>query len=206
LSRYKPPSDAVYRAPAPGARVLVYCRFSGQDQDGASQESALRQWITEKGWTVYPGGWFLDEAKSGSSTEGRDGFRAMIKLAERLAKEADRPAGVVCWKLDRFGRSFLDNLRYKAVLRSLGYSITSMADAVPEGSLAPLVEALLDTQAEAYLKEISANTKRGHALLRGLGYATGGFPPFGLMEAREPMGQRASGEIRQGTPPRPPAC
>jgi hypothetical protein len=73
-----------------------------------------------------------------------------------------------------------------------------MADAVPEGSLAPLVEALLDTQAEAYLKEISANTKRGHALLRGLGYATGGRPPFGLMEAREPMGQRKSGEVRQG--------
>lgn len=199
MSRYKAPSEAVYKAPATGSRVLVYCRFSGQDQDGASQESALHQWIGERGWTVYPGGWFLDEAKSGSSTEGRDGFKAMIKLAERLAKEQDRPAGVVCWKLDRFGRSFLDNLRYKAVLRGQGYSITSMADAVPEGSLAPLVEALLDTQAEAYLKEISANTKRGHALLRSMGYATGGRPPFGLIETREPMGQRKSGEVRLGT-------
>jgi DNA invertase Pin-like site-specific DNA recombinase len=63
--------------------MLVYVRFSGEDQDAVSQEAAVRRWATETmGWVVSPGEWFVDEARSGSSVERREQFHALIHLAE----------------------------------------------------------------------------------------------------------------------------
>jgi len=197
--KYRRRDKAIYEVPPPGSRVLVYVRFSGEDQDASSQEAAIRRWVTEeRGWTVYPGGWFVDEARSGSSTEGRDQFQAMIRLAERLADVPDRPAGVVIWKFNRFGRDLLDNEFYKAHLRRLGYALVSMADDIPQSDFAPVVEALLDWKAQRDLEDISSDVRRAFADLRAQGYRTGGFPPRGLMAERTVIGTRKNGQPRYG--------
>jgi DNA invertase Pin-like site-specific DNA recombinase len=185
--KYKRRDKAIYEVPPAGSPVLVYCRFSGTDQDASSQEAAIRRWVEEQGWIVCQ--WFQDEARSGSSTEGRESFLRMIALAESLASSPDRPAGVVYWKRDRFGRDSLDNQYFTALLRRLGYCLVGKEDGIPPsaGDLTPLLETVKDIKAAWDLADISANVKRGMAYLRSLGYQTGGFPPRGLLVVREPL-------------------
>jgi DNA invertase Pin-like site-specific DNA recombinase len=185
--RYKRRDKAIYETPPPGSRMLVYIRFSGEDQDAASQEAAVRRWVEGQGWVVYPGEWFVDEARSGSSTERREQFHALVRLAERLADDPDRPAGVAVWKFNRFGRDFLDSQFYKAHLRRMGYALVSMADDIPQSNFAPVVEALLDWKAERDLEDLSSDVKRAFSELRSQGYKTGGFPPRGLLVVKEPL-------------------
>ncbi|MBM3190579.1 MAG: hypothetical protein FJZ90_17915 [Chloroflexi bacterium] len=185
--KYRPRATTIYEPLPRGSSVLVYCRFSGTDQDASSQEAAIRLWIEEQGWEVYR--WFQDEAKSGSSTEGRESFLRMISMAESLADDSARPAGVVYWKRDRFGRDHLDNQYFTAHLRRLGYSLVGKEDGIPPsaGDLTPLLETVKDIKAAWDLADISANVKRGMAYLRTQGYQTGGFPPRGLLVVREPL-------------------
>ena len=197
--KYRRRDPAIYTVPPPGSRMLVYLRFSGEDQDAASQEAAVRRWVLDDhGWIVYPGEWFVDEARSGSSTRGRDQFQALISLAERLADDPGRPAGVALWKFNRFGRDLLDSQLYKAHLRRLGYALVSMADDVPQSDIAPLYEALLDWKAERDLRDISTDVKRAFAELQAQGYQTGGFPPRGLRVEKEIIGQRKNGQPKYG--------
>jgi DNA invertase Pin-like site-specific DNA recombinase len=197
--KYKRRDKAIYETPPPGSRMLVYIRFSGEDQDAASQEAAVRRWATETmGWVVYPGEWFVDEARSGSSTERREQFHALIHLAERLKDDPDRPAGVAVWKFNRFGRDFLDSQFYKAHLRRMGYALVSMADDIPQSDFAPVVEALLDWKAERDLADMSGDIRRAFAELRTQGYEPGGLPPRGLLLQREEIGQKKTGQPRYG--------
>jgi DNA invertase Pin-like site-specific DNA recombinase len=175
--------------------MLVYVRFSGEDQDAVSQEAAVRRWATETmGWVVSPGEWFVDEARSGSSVERREQFHALIHLAEQLEDDPDRPAGVAVWKFNRFGRDLLDSQFYKAHLRRMGYALVSMADDIPQTDIAPLYEALLDWKAQRDLEDVSSDVKRAFAELRAAGYQTGGFPPKGLKVERQVIGKRKSGQ------------
>jgi len=196
---YKRRDKAIYEVPPPGSRMLVYIRFSGEDQDAASQEAAVRRWATETmGWVVYPAEWFKDEARSGSSVERREQFHALIRLAEQLADDHDKPAGVAVWKFNRFGRDFLDSQFYKAHLRRLGYALVSMADDVPRSDFAPVIEALLDWKAERDLADMSGDIRRAFAELRAQGYEPGSLPPRGLLLQREEIGQKQNGQPRYG--------
>lgn len=196
--KYKRRDKAIYEVPPAGSRMLVYIRFSGEDQDAASQEAAVRRWVEEQGWVVYPGEWFVDEARSGSSTEGRDQFHALIHLAERLADDPARPAGVAVWKFNRFARRLLDSQLYKTYLRHLGYALVSMADEIPQSDFAPVVEAFLDWKAERDLADMSGDICRTFAQLRAAGYEPGGNPPRGLVLQREVIGQKKNGQPRYG--------
>jgi DNA invertase Pin-like site-specific DNA recombinase len=197
--KYKRRDKAIYETPPPGSRMLVYIRFSGEDQDAASQEAAVRRWATETmGWVVYPGEWFKDEARSGSSTERREQFHALIRLAEHLADDPDKPAGVAVWRFNRFARNLLDAQFYKAHLRRMGYALVSMGDDVPGGDMAPLIEAFLDWKAERDLADMSGDIRRAFAELRAQGYRPGGFPPRGLKVERQVIGQRKSGQPKFG--------
>ena len=196
--KYKRRDKAIYEVPPAGSRMLVYIRFSGEDQDAASQEAAVRRWVEEHGWVVYPGEWFVDEARSGSSTEGRNQFHALIHLAESLESAPDKPAGVAVWKFNRFARNLLDAQFYKAHLRRKGYALVSMSDDVPAGDFAPVVESLLDWKAEHDLAQMSGDIRRAFAELRAQGYEPGSMPPRGLMLQREVIGQKKNGQPRYG--------
>ncbi|MBM3188088.1 MAG: hypothetical protein FJZ90_05125 [Chloroflexi bacterium] len=196
--KYKRRDKAIYEVPPAGSRMLVYIRFSGEDQDAASQEAAVRRWVEEHGWAVYPGEWFVDEARSGSSTERREQFSALIHLAERLADAPDKPAGVALWKFNRFARNLLDAQFFKAHLRRLGYALVSMSDDVPQGDMAPLIEAFLDWKSERDLADMSGDIRRAFAELRAAGFEPGGRPPYGLLLQREMIGQKKNGQPRYG--------
>jgi hypothetical protein len=122
----------------------------------------------------------------------------MIALAERLADDPDRPVAIVTWRFNRFARNLLDAQFYKAALRRSGYVVVSMADDIPQGDFAFVVESLLDWKAEHDLAQMSGDIRRAFAELRAQGYRPGGFPPRGLKVERQEIGQRKSGQPKLG--------
>jgi DNA invertase Pin-like site-specific DNA recombinase len=196
--KYKKRSTAIYETPGQGARMLCYIRFSGEDQDSASQEAAMRGWVERNGWIVHPGDWYKDEARSGSSMDGRAAFAAMIRTAERLADDPLKPAGIAVWRFNRFARDYQDAQFYKAHLRRMGYCLQSMADDVPSGDFAPIIESLLDWKAQHDNEQMSQDIKRTFSDLRAQGFEPGGNPPRGLMLQVEPLGVKTNGKPRNG--------
>jgi DNA invertase Pin-like site-specific DNA recombinase len=92
-------------------RVATYVRVSTQQQDMSLQTAELRQYIASRGWT--PAGAYED-VMSGAKAN-RPG------LARLMADAQGRKFDVLlCWKLDRFGRSLVDCLNNIRSLESAG--------------------------------------------------------------------------------------
>ncbi len=77
--------------------IAVYVRVSTHKQDTKSQEPDLQQWVTAFG-NGSPVTWYRDKATG--KTMDRPGWKRL---------EADMRAGkigaLVCWRLDRWGRT-----------------------------------------------------------------------------------------------------
>jgi len=184
-----------------GSRVLVYCRYSGEQQDDRSQRMELERAIAANRWQLVE--WFQDDARSGSSDQ-RPGWQALIARSREQPRPAD---GVVAWKGDRISRDQLDASYYKADLRRRGYVLHFLADELPDGPMQPLFESLLQWKAEQDLRDISANTIRGQQSVVRMelerdgkvvkGFSSGGFPPRGYRRSAPiRTGQRRNGDPR----------
>ncbi len=75
--------------------VAVYVRVSGTAQDTRSQEPDLKRWANAQETPVR---WYTDKATG--KTMDRPGW---AKLEAALKK--GQVAAVVCWRLDRLGRT-----------------------------------------------------------------------------------------------------
>jgi len=86
-------------------RAVGYCRTSGEKQrDNTSipnQRNDIAKFVEQRGWELVR--FYVDEAKTGSKIEGRDGFQQMVK---------DAAAGlfdlIVVYDVDRFARDGSD--------------------------------------------------------------------------------------------------
>jgi putative DNA-invertase from lambdoid prophage Rac len=81
-------------------RAAVYARVSTTDQNCELQLVELREYISRRGWEKV--GEYIDTGWSGSKASRPEFDELMIAAAKR---EFDV---VLCWKLDRFGRSLLN--------------------------------------------------------------------------------------------------
>jgi DNA invertase Pin-like site-specific DNA recombinase len=110
----------------------VYVRVSSNQQDTRSQEQDLRAWAAQqeaKGETVV---WYKDKA-TGTNFKRKDWQRL----------EADLTAGkiskVVCWRLDRLGRTAGETIRLLDDLEAKGIGFLSLRDgfdpSTPSGRL-----------------------------------------------------------------------
>jgi putative DNA-invertase from lambdoid prophage Rac len=82
-------------------RVGIYVRVSTADQNNELQRRELREYAERHGWGIVQ---VYEDTVSGSaaSRAGLDGL-----MADARARKIDT---VLCWKLDRFGRSLRDCL------------------------------------------------------------------------------------------------
>ena len=187
---------------APGDLVWAYLRHSpGDEQTIGSQRLAVEDYCAARRLVVAH--WWIDEAKSGGSVDGRDAFEGMM-----LASRTSPPpvAGIVVWDLSRFSRDILEPQFYLADLRMRGYKVVSIKDDIPDGEFSTVFESLIVWKNHRYLMDLSANVRRGHdATINSVlevdgktitGFSCGGPPPVGYQAVRVVAGTKPSGRPR----------
>ena len=109
---YLPPPSTL---PA-GSIVDTYIRDSGgqrQEQSTGQQLRQVQEFCTQYGLQLRYH--FMDEAKSGGSTAGRDEFNRMMSLYEN---ESQRPHALLLWNYARFARDIDDAQLNKKIGRA----------------------------------------------------------------------------------------
>ncbi len=181
---YLPPPSTL----PPGSIVDSYRRDSGgmkQDQSTDQQLAEISAFCELHGLILRHN--FVDDAKSGGSTEGRDQFKRMI---DSFLDADQRPSGIILWNYARFARDIDDAQLHKINIRRLGIVIHSLNDQVPEGNYGRFVEFFIDMSNEEKRHQTSIDAKRG---LRDLVQKYGcvpGTPPRGFMREEVYIGER----------------
>ncbi len=136
---------------------FVYCRKSSEENDRQilslrSQEDEMKRISEHLNLRVKK---IFRESKS-AKAPGREIFNDMLNRLER--GEAN---GVLCWKIDRLARNPVDEGRVKWLLQSsiIKNIKTPDRDYYPEDNV--LITAVEFGVANQYIKDLSANTKRG---------------------------------------------
>lgn len=78
-------------------RAAIYARVSTTDQNCELQLAELREYANRRGWDIA--GEFVDTRWSGAKASRPEFDHLMVEAAKRSFDV------VLCWKLDRFGRS-----------------------------------------------------------------------------------------------------
>ena len=168
----------------PGSLVDSYRRDSGgmrQDQSTDQQLAEIERFCEQN--NLIHRHRFVDEARSGGTTAGRDDFNRMLDL---YASQPDqRPRGLLLWNYARFARDIDDAQFNKIRIRQWGIAVFSLTDSVPEGDHGRIIEFLIDVANEEKRKQTSADARRG---LKDLVLRHGcvpGIPPRGFK--RQPV-------------------
>ncbi len=157
-------------------KYILYCRKSQESEDRQvqsldAQERELREKAQALGIEIVS---VFHESKSAKSV-GRPVFNEVIKLIQK--GKAD---GLLCWKLDRLARNFIDgglviDLLQRGVLKSIQ---TYEKEYLPSDNV--LMMAVELGMANQYSRDLSANVKRGNREK----VSKGGWPcyaPFGYI-------------------------
>jgi DNA invertase Pin-like site-specific DNA recombinase len=103
-------------------RVAIYTRVSTNDQHAENQMIELRAYCEARGWRISAE--FIDQGISGS-TPRRPHLDALLKAARRRKFDA-----IVCWKLDRLGRSLAHLVTLLDEITSLGIGFVSLGESI----------------------------------------------------------------------------
>lgn len=138
--------------------AVAYARYSSAGQRDVSIEQQLRDiraFAEREGYHIIHE--YADHARSGyTNVAARTEFQAMIASAASGSFDT-----VLCWKVDRFGRSREDSAIYKGQLSRLGVSVVYVMEPIPEGAAGVLTEGMLEAIAEWYSRNLSENVRRG---------------------------------------------
>jgi putative DNA-invertase from lambdoid prophage Rac len=116
-------------------RAAVYARVSTTDQNCELQLVELREYIRRRGWESA--GEFVDSGWSGGKASRPEFDRLMAAAAKR---EFDV---VLCWKLDRFGRSLLNCKTALQQLQSQGIRFIATSQNIDTDESNPAARFLL---------------------------------------------------------------
>ena len=139
-------------------KYLIYCRKSTDTEDKQvlsldSQENELRQLAESKGLEVLQ---VLRESKS-AKAEGRPVFNEVLRLIQK-----GKAQGIICWKLDRLARNFIDGGRVIDLLQRGTIREIHTHEALHLPSDNVLLLAVNLGMANQYIRDLSENVKRGN--------------------------------------------
>ncbi len=111
-------------------RAAVYVRVSTHDQEVENQLAELRKYVAARGWEARE---YVDEGVSGA-VEQRPALDKLLRDAKRRRFDV-----LVCWRLDRLGRSLKHLITLLDDLQTLGVAFVSLAEGIdatpPAGKL-----------------------------------------------------------------------
>jgi DNA invertase Pin-like site-specific DNA recombinase len=149
-------------------RAALYARVSTLDQEPENQLEELRRYAAARGWTAQP---LIDHGVSGRK-ESRPALDTTLKEARRRRFDA-----VVCWRLDRLGRSLKHLISMIDELHALGIAFVSLNEGIdattPAGKLQLHILAAI---AEFERARIQERVRAGLARARGQGKRLGRPP------------------------------
>jgi len=154
----------VFGTPGAEVRAAIYARVSTGAQTHDSQLGPLREYCQRRGWTVVAE--VLDVASGAKQRPRRD---ALIAAARRRELDA-----VVCFKLDRWGRSTADLVTSLAELEACGCAFVSVTDAIdlttPSGrALAGMLAVFAGFERDLIRERVSAGLDAARARGKRLG-------------------------------------
>ena len=174
-------------------RCAIYARYSSREQDGTSTiESQVREcraYARQHGMSVVEGALFVDRAETGTTSEQRDAFQAMLAMAQRTPKPFD---AILVWKFSRFARNREDSAIHKSLLRRHGVEVISVSEPVDRDSaMGVLVEGIIEIQDQFYSARLAEEVRRGQREAALEGFSTGGRAPYGYrrVEVSDPRGR-----------------
>ena len=171
-------------------RVAIYARVStliGQSPE--MQLAELREYASRRGWEIY--GEYVDSGISGSKESRPELNRLMLDVHLR------RFDVVLCWKVDRFGRSLKHLVNALADLDSYGVAFVSLRDnldlSTPSGRLMfQIIGAMAEFERSLIQERVRAGLR--NAKLKG---KTLGRPPLALDRDRIARLRAAGASIRE---------
>lgn len=157
-------------------RAVLYARFSSDNQREESitaQLRASRSYCKAKGYTVIRE--YKDEAKSGTTVAGREGFQQMI------LDSGDNLFDVVVFhKIDRAARNEIDYYANMSRLERNGVSYEYSAEGIDTSTVnGKLTEGIKVAVAAWYSRNLSLETKKGKRETALQCKFNGGFAPLG---------------------------
>lgn len=138
-------------------RYVIYCRKSSESEDRQalsieSQEAEMTKLAEKAGLSVVA---VLKESKS-AKQEGRPVFNEMMKLIEK-----GKIDGIICWKLDRLARNFIDGGKIIDHLQRGTIKEIHTYEGVHLPTDNVLMLAVQLGMANQYIRDLSTNVKRG---------------------------------------------
>ena len=111
-------------------RAAIYARVSTFDQEPENQLAELRRYVAARGWTAVE---FVNRGVSGSR-DRRPALDAVLTDIKRRQFDV-----LVCWRLDRLGRSLKHLVTLLDELQALGVAFVSLQEGIdattPAGKL-----------------------------------------------------------------------
>ena len=160
-------------------KVALYVRVSTSDQTCENQLLELRRYCGARGWDIASE--FRDEGVSGTK-ERRPAL-------DRLAADARarRFDVLICWRLDRLGRSLKHLVTFLEELQHLGISFVSLGEGIDLGTPSGRLQLhILGALAEFERGRIQERVRAGLARARANGQRLGrpaSTPPLERLQA-----------------------
>ena len=141
----------------PSSNVVIYARYSSDNQREESIEGQLREsraYAKRNDMKII--GSYIDRALS-AKTDARPQFQKMIQDSN-----AHRFQFVLVWKLDRFSRNRFDSAYYKRALSKNNVKVISATEPISNTPEGIMLESMLEGMAEYYSAELAEKVTRGH--------------------------------------------
>ncbi len=140
-------------------RAAVYARVSTFDQDPENQLAELRRYVEARGWSAVE---YADRGVSGAK-EMRPALAQLLADARRRRFDV-----LVCWRLDRFGRSLRHLIVTIDELQALGVAFVSLGEGIdattPAGRLQlHVLAAIAEFERARIAERVQAGLQRARA-------------------------------------------
>ena len=146
-------------------KAAIYARVSTLDQEPENQLQELLRYVEARGWTAQE---YTDHGVSGAK-DRRPALDRLVKDAKRRQFDV-----LVCWRLDRLGRSLKHLITLLADLEALGVSFVSLAEGIdattPAGKLQMhILAAISEFERSRTIERVQAGLQRAKRQGRTLG-------------------------------------